>query len=203
MCARSGGPDLDTILSERFQDALRFTARLHASQRRKGTKTPYLAHLMSVSAIVIENGGDEEQAIAALLHDAVEDQGGRRTLDTIRERYGERVARMVDELSDSYSIPKPPWRERKVEYLAHLPQAGKDTLLISLADKLHNARSILQDYSTEGEEIWKRFKGGKVGVLWYYRSLSDFFTGAVGGWLAAELARTIAEIERQARTGGT
>lgn len=157
---------------------------------------------MAVCAIVVENGGDEDQAIAALLHDAVEDQGGYRTLDSIRERYGNRVARMVDELSDSYVQPKPPWHDRKVDYLAHLPQAGHDTHLISLADKLHNARSILQGLRFEGASIWDRFNGGKEGVLWYYRSLSEFFSRAMGGWLADELARTIREIEEQAGSEG-
>ena len=187
------------ILSDRFLQAFQFAAELHSEQYRKGTSTPYLTHLMAVTATVIENGGDEEMAIAALLHDAVEDQGGYTVLEEIKARYGPRVARMVDELSDSYTDPKPPWRKRKVDYLAHLPDAPRDTLLISLSDKLHNARSILQDLDMIGNEIWDRFNGGKEGVLWYYRSLADIFTEHLPMWLSDELDRVVTRMEVKAK----
>lgn len=185
-------------LSKQFQTAVQFAIELHSDQYRKGTATPYLAHLLAVTATVLENGGDEEMAIAALLHDAVEDQGGYEILEEIRNRYGERIAKMVDELSDSYTDPKPPWRKRKVDYLAHLPEASSDTLLISLSDKLHNARSILQDFDSIGEEIWDRFNGGKEGVVWYYRSLADFFKTHRPSWLADEFDRVVTNMEARA-----
>lgn len=188
------------MLTDRFRQALLLAYDLHTGQTRKGTDTPYFAHLIAVTALVIENGGDDDQAIAALLHDSVEDQGGLDTLEVIRERFGDRVARMVLELSDATELPKPPWRQRKLDYLAHLPQASRDTLLISLADKLHNARSILQDYEAVGDLVWDRFTGGKEGVLWYYRSLADFFARQHGGWMAEELGRVVAGLEE--RTGG-
>ena len=185
-----------TGLSAGFRDALLYAAELHASQLRKGSATPYFAHLMSVAALVLENGGDQQQAIAALLHDAVEDQGGLAALEEIRARFGERVAHMVSELSDSHTEPKPAWLQRKTDYLNHLPDAGADVLLISLADKLHNARSILQDYALIGERVWDRFHGGRDGVLWYYRSLSDFFLDRQPGWMAHELERIVRLLEK-------
>lgn len=184
-----------TSLGDRFERALQFAASLHRHQKRKGTSTPYIAHLLAVTALVLEHGGDEDQAVAALLHDAAEDQGGQETLAAIREQFGDRVARMVEELSDTFQTPKPPWKRRKEAYLAHLPEAGEDTLLISVADKLHNARSILQDLSISGDAIWQRFNGGKDGVLWYYRALADFFLGHRPDWLAEELDRVVSQIE--------
>ncbi len=189
-----------TKLTNRFLDAVHYASNLHADQVRKGTATPYIAHLLAVTSIVLENGGDEDMAIAAMLHDAVEDQGGYRILDEIRKRFGEYVAQMVDDLSDSYTSPKPPWRKRKDDYLSHLPEAGEDTLLISLADKLHNARSILQDFDTLGDFIWNRFNGGKEGVLWYYRSLADFFKANDDSWLAQEFDRVVTQMEVLARS---
>ncbi len=188
------------MLTSRFEQAFLYACRLHGQQRRKGAGTPYIAHLMAVTALVLEHGGDEDQAIAALLHDAVEDQGGRKTLGEIRARFGERVANMVAELSDSDTTPKPPWRERKRAYLAHLPHASPDVLLISLADKLHNARAILRDYRALGEELWPRFKGGKEGTLWYYRELVNIFRQVYGGYLVDELAAVVSEIERLAES---
>jgi (p)ppGpp synthase/HD superfamily hydrolase len=185
----------EIILTERFEDALQFAAHLHASQKRKGTSVPYVAHLLSVTSLVLENGGDEDQAIAALLHDAVEDQGGMPTLQTIRKRYGERVARIVDGCSDSYVHPKPPWRKRKEEYLTHLRQADADIRLVSLADKLHNARSILRDLHQAGPQSLSRFNGGKAGTLWYYHSLVKIFRELDDSRMAVELAEVVAEID--------
>jgi (p)ppGpp synthase/HD superfamily hydrolase len=165
----------NSSLSDRFQEAFNFAFKLHRNQIRKGSHIPYITHLMAVAALVLENGGDEEEAIAALLHDAVEDQGGLETLEQIRSRFGESVAYIVKECSDSFSTPKPPWRERKLNYLNKLESASPSVLRVSLADKLHNIRSLLSIYLQDGEEIWERFRGGKEGTLWYYHQLSRTF----------------------------
>jgi GTP pyrophosphokinase len=146
------------LLGPRFSGALVFAAELHQDRVRKGTDVPYVAHLLSVAALVIEDGGDEDEAIAALLHDAVEDRGGRPTLEAIRSGFGERVATIVEACSDAEVTPKPPWRERKERYVQHLECAGASVLRVSVADKVHNARAILQDYRAVGEELWSRFK---------------------------------------------
>jgi GTP pyrophosphokinase len=185
-----------TPLSPRFVRAFRLAARLHAGQGRKGTEVPYLAHLMGVASLVLEAGGDEDLAIAALLHDAVEDCGGKPTLRLIRRQFGHRVARVVEECTDADTIPKPPWRERKERYLAHLPRASVDGRLVSAADKLHNARAILADYRLAGDAVWERFKGGRDGTLWYYRSLVDTFRALGTDRVVEELARTVDELER-------
>ena len=158
--------------SDRFDEALAYASRLHRDQRRKGTDIPYISHLMSVAALVLEHGGDEDQAIAALLHDAVEDQGGEPILEEIRLRYGDGVAKIVADCSDAWEEPKPPWRERKEAYLAKLPEKDAASLLVSLADKTHNARAILNDLRQIGDDIWDRFNGGKDGTIWYYEALS-------------------------------
>jgi len=166
---------MSRVLGERYVDALSFAARLHRDQRRKGSGVPYLSHLLSVSALVLEDGGDEDEAIAALLHDAVEDQGGPPTLASISTRFGERVARIVAECTDTDRVPKPPWRERKERYLAHLRQAAADSRRVSAADKLHNARSILADHRAMGDAVFDRFTASKADTLWYYRSLVAAF----------------------------
>lgn len=148
-------------LSTRFDEALIFASRLHAKQVRKGSGIPYISHLLAVTALVLEHGGGEDEAIAALLHDAIEDQGGDATRQEIRRRFGEVVVEIVNGCTDTDSTPKPPWRERKEAYIAHLPTATSSILLVSAADKLHNVRSILNDYRVVGEEIWQRFKAGK------------------------------------------
>ena len=182
-------------LTPRFEEALIFATQLHARQTRKGSQTPYVAHLLSVTGLVLEAGGDEDTAIAALLHDAVEDQGGLKTLAEIRHRFGERVAGIVESCSDTYTFPKPPWRRRKQAYLDHLPQASPEARLVSLADKLHNARSTLRDLYQEGDRVWDKFNGGKQGTLWYYRSLVEIFQQLEDNFLVAELARVVAQIE--------
>ncbi len=163
---------MSMILSERFKSALCYATDLHSNQSRKGSGIPYVAHLLGVASLVLEYGGTEDEAIAALLHDAVEDQGGQKTRDMIAEKYGETVAQIVDGCTDSDTIPKPPWLERKEAYIAHLQSASPSVLLVSSCDKLYNARTILADYRRMGDQIWERFKGGKKeGSLWYYQAL--------------------------------
>jgi (p)ppGpp synthase/HD superfamily hydrolase len=188
------------ILSQRFEDALAYAARLHAKQIRKGTTIPYVSHLLSVAGIVLEHGGNEVEAIAALLHDAIEDQGGAETREEIRHRFGDAVVSIVDGCTDAEVIPKPPWKERKEQYIAHLSHASPSILLVSAADKLHNGRAILGDYRALGENLWDRFNGGKEGTLWYYKSLVDAFKQAAAGTalgpLIEELERVVGEIEK-------
>ncbi len=183
-------------LSARFERALVYAFQLHRNQTRKGTNTPYIAHLLGVAALVIEDGGDEDQAIAALLHDAVEDQGGLATLEKIRAEFGDRVARIVEGCTDAVTLPKPPWRRRKEVYLNHLAEAPAEVRRVSLADKLNNARSILADLRQIGDDVWKRFNGGKEGTLWYYRSLVGIFREEVDGRMVIELNEVVNEIER-------
>ena len=159
--------------SDQSLDAFSLMHELHRDQRRKGSGTPYIAHLLSTAALVAEYGGDEEQFIAALLHDAVEDRGGLATFERIRVQFGERVAGFVWLCSDSHSTPKPPWRERKVNHIMAVAQAGPDAKLIVAGDKLHNARSIVSDLRIHGESVWGRFQGGKEGSLWYYRAMLE------------------------------
>ena len=185
------------MLSPRFSDALIYAAELHKHQRRKGTTIPYFSHLMAVCSLVMENGGDEDCAIAALLHDAIEDQGGDATRQVIATKFGPRVADIVSGCTDADEIPKPPWRERKEAYIAHLVTASPDVLLVSLSDKVHNARAILMDFRAINNEVWDRFSPGKTGTLWYYRALVGAFhdAGAHSG-LQTELNRIITELER-------
>jgi (p)ppGpp synthase/HD superfamily hydrolase len=181
-------------LGPRFNDAILYALELHAEQKRKGSGTPYVAHLLSVAALVIEDGGDEDQAIAGLLHDAVEDQGGRETMDAIRRRYGERVADIVHGCTDTYESPKPPWRQRKQAYLERLATASPEVRRVSLADKLHNSRSILTDL-LRGEPVWERFRGGKDGTLWYYRSLLEVYRRTGDSPMVRELGWVLERIE--------
>ncbi|MBC8496846.1 MAG: HD domain-containing protein [Anaerolineales bacterium] len=183
-------------LSSRFEEALIYATRLHARQTRKRASTPYVAHLLSVTALVLESGGGEDEAIAALLHDAVEDQGGKKTLKEIQQRFGDEVANIVESCTDAYLFPKPPWRQRKESYIAHLLKASPEARRVSLADKLHNARSILRDLRLEGEGTWDKFNGGKEGTLWYYRTLLDSFMSIDNNnFMVDELERVVIEIE--------
>jgi (p)ppGpp synthase/HD superfamily hydrolase len=191
-------------LSSRFTDALSYAAALHAQQRRKLSGEPYVAHLLAVAALVLEHGGNEDEAIAALLHDAVEDQGGLPTLAEIRRRFGPTVADIVEGCTDTADSPKPPWRQRKEAYIARLNGASASIRLVSAADKLHNARSILRDYRRIGEALWSHFRGGRDGTLWYYRTVAETLKTAAGSPSAAdalveELDRTVTEIERLAK----
>jgi (p)ppGpp synthase/HD superfamily hydrolase len=194
-------PMRGTTLTARFDKALVFASELHRKQVRKGTTIPYVSHLLGVASLALEHGADEDEAIAALLHDAVEDQGGKKTRERIRRRFGERVARIVDGCTDGDAVPKPPWKERKVAYLAHLSQASPSVLLVSASDKLYNARAILRDYRSIGEKLWARFTGGREGTLWYYRALVDTYEKAkpsVPTPLLDELDRTVEALEQLA-----
>lgn len=179
-------------LSPLFDDALTYASRLHREQTRKGSGVPYIAHLLGVCSRVLTHGGSETQAIAALLHDAAEDQGGQATLAEIGRRFGPAVAAIVSDCTDSWVEPKPAWRPRKEAYLATLPTKPATSLLVSLADKTDNAEAILADYRVLGDALWSRFTGGREGTIWYYRSLTATFDLVLPGPLAADLSRTVA-----------
>ncbi|MEE8113700.1 MAG: HD domain-containing protein [Nitrososphaerales archaeon] len=185
--------------SKRFQQAFIYAYDLHADQKRKGKDVPYISHLMGVAALVLEHGGTENQAIAALLHDAVEDQGGKPTLKEIRKRFGDEVADIVEGCTDAETEPKPEWRGRKEKYIAHLREAGPSVRLVAAADKLYNARTILEDYRNVGDHVWERFLGGKDGTLWYYRSLANTLREIGPSTLADELGRVVSELEQLVR----
>ena len=190
-------PRPPATVTARFAEALEYARAHHADQRRKGTTIPYLAHLLAVSAIVLEHGGSETAAIAALLHDVVEDGGGDRALADIGQRFGPEVAAIVAGCSDSTTEEKEDWTLRKHRYLAHLEVAEPDVLLVSGADKLHNARSILSDLREDGDKLWERFKRGAREQLWYYGALRDVFLRRLPGRLADELDRAVCAIERR------
>ncbi len=188
-------------LTDRFFGAVAYTAKIHARQRRKGSGAPYFSHLMRVCGIALEHGADEDEAIAALLHDAAEDQGGPPRLDDIRRRYGPRVAKIVAGCSDTLKSPKPPWRQRKEAYLARLRRALPSVRLVVAADKLDNVRSILIDLRDRGEKIWTWFHGGRDGTLWYYRKVVQALRSNGSNRLVDELARAVAELEQAATAG--
>ena len=181
---------------EQFGEALSYAAQVHRDQRRKGTQVPYVTHLLAVAAIVGENGGTEEEVVAALLHDAPEDQGGEDRLQDIRDRFGDEVAGIVAGNTDTFEDPKPPWRERKERYVARIAHEPESVRLVSAADKLHNARSILAGLRSVGDELWQRFNGGRDGTLWYYRALVEAFETAGSNPVVEELDRVVAEMER-------
>ena len=185
-------------LSPRFEAALVMAAQLRAEQSPRGTHVPYLAQLFGVCSIALEYGASEDGAIAALLHDAAEDQGGRTTVGRIRDRFGDKVADIVVECTDTFEEPPPPWRQRKVGYLASIANETASGRLVSLADKLHNAAAILRDYRQHGEELWDRFEGGRDGILWYYRSLADAFSDLEPSPLSDRLEEVVSELERAA-----
>ncbi len=184
------------LLSERFDRAVAMAAELHRAQVRKGTTIPYLSHLLAVTALVLEHGGEEDDAIAAMLHDAAEDQGGLETLARIRSGFGDGVAGLVAAVSDSFADVKPPWRERKERYLAHLAEADPRAVRLSLADKLHNARCTLADVRLLGADTWARFKGGRDGTLWYLRGVLDVARSrGLHPALASQLDETVGALE--------
>jgi (p)ppGpp synthase/HD superfamily hydrolase len=185
---------------EKFERALPYAAQVHWDQVRKGTSIPYITHLLAVASIVGENGGTEDEVVAALLHDAPEDQGGEARLWDIRARFGDGVAEIVDGCTDTYETPKPPWRERKERYLAHLADTNGSVRLVSSADKLHNARTVLSDYRLLGEDLWTRFNGKKEGTLWYYRAIVGVLQG--DGPVVEELDRAVTELERLSKKTG-
>jgi (p)ppGpp synthase/HD superfamily hydrolase len=183
------------LLSNRFVKALGYAARLHGRQIRKRTERPYVGHLLGVTSIVIEYGGDEDMAIAALLHDAVEDQGGAPRLREIRGKFGRRVAHIVDGCTDTFERPKPPWLERKRKYIERLAKETADVRLVSAADKLSNVKETLHDFRVHGEGVFERFAGKKDGTLWYYRALVEAFRAAGTYPLIEELDRVVSELE--------
>lgn len=188
-------------LSRRFEKALTYATRIHGGQLRKKTRIPYIAHILGVAAIAMEYGANETEAIAALLHDAVEDCGGAKRLRDIERTFGKDVARIVQGCTDTDQTPKPPWLERKRAYVAHVRHAPMPTKLVSASDKLHNVRAILMDYRKEGEKLWSRFNGGKQGALWYYRALVNAFSGKRIQPLVQELDRTLTMLELLSNNG--
>lgn len=184
------------LQSNRFCDALVYAATLHADQRRKLSGAPYVSHLLRVTGIVLEFGGDEDEAIAALLHDAVEDQGGASTRTDIQIRFGDRVAAIVDGCSDTDRQPKPPWRARKQAALKRLRKSDPSVRLVVAADKLDNALSLAADYRRRGPEVWNLFRGGRDGTLWYYRSVVEVLGQQEPQRILDELRRAVVELER-------
>lgn len=187
-----------TLLTRRFDDALLYASHIHGGHLRKGTSIPYLSHLLSVSALTMEHGGDEDQAIGALLHDAAEDCGGEPRLRDIRLRFGEAVADIVSDCTDSWTEPKPPWRARKEAYLASIAHKPEASLLVSLADKTHNARAIAADLRESGDALWSRFSASPDETLWYYRSLAEAFGSRMPCALAGHLERSVMEMHQLA-----
>jgi (p)ppGpp synthase/HD superfamily hydrolase len=182
--------------SPRFRHAFDYAATLHAADLRKSTNAPYLSHLLEVCGIVLRYGGDEDAAIAALLHDAAEDHGGKPRIVDIERNFGKRVASIVQQCTDSTKRPKQPWETRKRDYLKHLPRSSRGGLLVSAADKLSNVRAILADHYVIGDEVYKRFKRPKARTLWYYNAMSRAFLLHLRGGLAMELHRTVTELSR-------
>ena len=189
-------------LGPRFQRAFEFAADKHKNQTRKASTIPYITHLMGVASLVLEAGGDEDLAIAALLHDVVEDCGGEKMLKEVRRRFGKRVVRIVDGCTDAYETPKPPWHERKVNYINRLKTEDAETRLVSAADKLNNIRSILSDYRALGESVWSRFNGGRDGTLWYYRTLRDEFLRNQPNRITLDFDLAVQELESLTREKG-
>jgi (p)ppGpp synthase/HD superfamily hydrolase len=200
-------------LTERFDEALRFAHDLHREQLRKGNGSAYFGHLLGVASIVLDDGGTEDEAIGALLHDAAEDQGGREQLDAIRERFGPAVAQIVEDCTDSWDTPKGPWLERKRQYVEHARQLGPSSLRVAVADKVHNAYASLRDLRNEGDKVWDRFNAPADDVIAYYESIVRAFrqsaarldsgqalrhdSGHGGGKLVDELERIVKGIQRE------
>jgi GTP pyrophosphokinase len=178
----------------RLAEAITYALNIHAAQMRKGAQTPYIGHLLGVASLVIEHGGDEDQAIAAVLHDAIEDCGAAQEA-VIAARFGARAAAIVRGCTDADTLPKPDWQLRKDRYIAHLEHADADILLVSCADKLHNARAILTDLQTHGAEVFTRFSAGQAKTIWYYRALADVFCRRLPGALSRDLDATVRQIE--------
>jgi (p)ppGpp synthase/HD superfamily hydrolase len=184
-------------LSEKFEEALIYATRAHENQTRKKTGIPYIAHILGVTAIALEYGANETEAIGALLHDTVEDCGGAERLRDIRKNFGDDVARIVDGCTDTDQTPKPPWLERKRAYLEHLKHSDSSIRLVSASDKLHNTRAILAALRRDGLDVFERFAGKKDGTLWYYRALvTAFRQHGDHADLIDELDRVVSEIEK-------
>ncbi|MDP3720399.1 MAG: HD domain-containing protein [Acidobacteriota bacterium] len=185
----------------RFESALLYANQVHQGQQRKGTGIPYMAHILGVTAIALEYGATEDEAIGALLHDAAEDGGGEARLAEIRARFGDAVGDIVLGCSDSlveHPEDKLPWRERKDGYLAHLEAASQSVCVVSAADKLHNVRSIVRDLRMHGDEVWARFQGKRDGTLWYYDAVADALARRYRSQLTRDLLREVEELQRLA-----
>ncbi len=193
------GANRQPLYSERIVEAVRMAHELHGNQTRKGGEIPYITHLFGVAALVGEHGGDEDQFIAGILHDASEDQGGLAALARIQEAFGARVASLVEGASDTHETPKPPWKERKEAHIDKTREAAPELKLILAADKLHNMRSIRVDLHRIGPETWKKFKGDREGTLWYYRGMLDALRCGWDHPILAELEDTYAEVTGLAR----
>ena len=185
-------------LGKRFDDAIGYALRLHRKQQRKGKNVPYAAHLLGTAGTVLDFGGDEYQAVAALLHDAAEDHGGRDQLEKIRKRFGRDVATMVEDCTDTFEKKKPAWKARKQAYMASLPKKAARSLLVSAADKLNNARAIVADLRVDGPDTLDRFHG-KRETVWYFRKITDTFLKLKTGPIGAELDAAVKEMERLTR----
>jgi (p)ppGpp synthase/HD superfamily hydrolase len=186
------------LLTDRFLDAVALAEEVHGRQRRSGTDVPYLAHLLVVTGLVLEDGGDEDEAVAAMLHDSVEQGGGQQMLNRVEQRFGPRVAAIVEACSDTVEEDHDErWIERKRRYLEHLPNIEDDgALRVSLADKLHNVRSLVREYREAGDALWGRFtEKTPQEQLWYYRRLLEFFRERRPGPLTEDLARAVDELE--------
>ncbi len=184
-------------LTARFDEALKYAHDVHREQVRKGNQSPYISHLMGVASIALDDGGSEDEAIGALLHDAAEDHGGRPRLEDIRTRFGDGVAKIVEDCTDSWDTPKRPWKDRKREYVEHARALDASSLRVSSADKVHNAYAILRDLRNSGEAVWERFNAPADDVVAYYESLVKAFRHAGGGRLVDELDRIVKGIQRE------
>ena len=184
-------------LTARFDEAFRYAHEVHRSQKRKGTDAPYIGHLMGVASIVLDDGGTEDEAIAALLHDAAEDHGGRGRLADVKARFGDAVAQIVEDCTDSWQTPKEPWNERKRAYVHHARRLARPSLRVSAADKVHNAYAILRDLRNSGERVWERFSAAPDDVMSYYEGLVRSYREAGGGPLVDELDRIVRGIRRE------
>ncbi len=187
------------VSAQRYGKALAYAAEKHAGQKRKGTRIPYISHPMAVASLVLEYGGSEDEVIAALLHDVAEDCGGQEALDEIRLRFGMGVAAIVEGCSDTLETPKPKWKPRKETYIDNLREAHRSVRIVAAADKLHNARSILRDFRSEGEDVWKRFSAPKEDVLWYYGAVTRALEARGLSPLLEELDRAVGELVRESR----
>ena len=197
--------DGEPVLSRRFADAVAFAVQAHTTQQRKGTQIPYTAHLLGVAAIALENGADEDQAIAAMLHDAVEDADV--TIAQVGEEFGPRVEQMLSDCTDTNGDKPPPgaspeqklaeWQARKRAYIASLARKSADSLLVSISDKTHNARTIVDDL-VAGDDVFSRFTGGRKGTLQYYRALANAFHQLLPGRAAQRYEAAVREMERLA-----
>jgi (p)ppGpp synthase/HD superfamily hydrolase len=183
------------FLSPKFEEALILANRIHADQTRKDSGAPYLSHILGVTALVLEDGGTEEEAIAALLHDAAEDHGGEEMLSTIREKFGEKLEQIVRECSDTLEMPKPPWKGRKEQHLDELKTALPETIRVMLADKVYNARNLQRSLEKSGPQTWDNFKGGREGTLWYFRQMHTLLSQFCSGYMIDEFSRLIDLIE--------